>query len=488
MVLGQRFEDRLQHEIEEGRLLEPGESVVVAVSGGPDSMTLLHALHALVRRKAFPLRLCVAHLNHRLRGADADRDAHYVPAQAHPLGLPVDVGAPATLGDVAGNVEARARLARTEFLRRVALAFEARSVALGHTRDDQAETVLHRLARGGGVGALAAMQRRRADGWVRPLLNLRRAECLDYLLETGGDSVRDASNLDRRFTRNRIRLDVLPRLAEGLEVDVVGRLASFAADLRVETDLAERWITSTLDRCDDGALGLETLEEAGDGAGRLLHAWLARIGVRPSRIQVEALVRLARTGSPSAGLDLRGGRVERCYESLVWWPASPEKPRTTDGERLPWPIPGSVELASGWRLAAEEVAMGTAAQPPAGGKGATIAPGAAAGVPAVLVDAQSVGAGLDVRRPLPGDRIRLRVGRRKLSDLFIDARIPRRERSSLAVVTRGVDILWVPGIAIDATAVPGRSTQRILQLSAHRVDCCHRSSVVHQTMFRVGFG
>ncbi len=212
---------------------------VVAVSGGADSVALLRALCAC---GAGPLT--VAHVNHRLRGAESDADEAFVRDLAAGLGLECRV----TSADVAargGNLEAAARAVRYRFFAEVAAAVGAGWVATGHTADDQAETVLHRVVRGTGIrglrGILANPERERRGGVrntpsltlrVRPLLAVTRADVLAHLAELGQPFREDATNADPRFTRNRIRHELLP-LLRTFNPDVVtalARLAEHAAD------------------------------------------------------------------------------------------------------------------------------------------------------------------------------------------------------------------------------------------------------------------
>ncbi len=469
---GYLFEAQLRREIVAGALLRSGEDVVVGVSGGGDSMALLAALRALPMRHDFPLRLHVAHLNHGLRGAASDRDAAFVEARAREWGLPVFVERSSELETESANLEARAREARARFFVRVAHATGARSVAVGHTLDDQAETVLHRLARGGGTRSLAAMDLRRADGLVRPLLRRRRVECVRYLADIGVGFVDDASNRDLRFTRNRIRRELLPLLSRELGVDVSERLAHLAADIRVDADLAEQHLAEILAAQPPGGLRVASVRDAGAAAGRLVHAWLIGLEHAPTRSQVEGLVEIARGAAPSAGLDLHRVRVERSYEILRCLPPGTPAPPPTGA--LGWTVPGAVDLASGWRLSAE------ASSPRAEFAGEVAGE--------VVVDAARLDGPLMVRTPRPGDRIRLRAGRRKLSEVFIDRKIPRADRARLAVVTRGADIVWVPGVAVAASVLPGDITERWMRLRAERVDCRHFGSVVENQVFRVRFG
>lgn len=225
-----------------------GENLVVAVSGGPDSVALLRAL----REGAAENRLVVAHLNHQLRGAESERDERFVRELADTLAAPgpllrfrferLDVGALAN----GSNLEQVARQVRYAWLGRVAIETGCRFVATGHTADDQAETVLHRLLRGTGLRGLRGIAPRRplvpGVELLRPLLTATRAEVLDYLATLGQKACQDSTNENTDLTRNRIRHQLLPLLAREFNpaiARVLSRLASEAdAVFRLEERLA----------------------------------------------------------------------------------------------------------------------------------------------------------------------------------------------------------------------------------------------------------
>ncbi len=215
-------------------------NVLLAVSGGPDSMALLRATNAL--KSCGQGRLVVAHFNHRLRGEAADADQAFVVQVARELNLPLEVGfLPEGAARRFGKhgLEGGARRARYRFLTETASKLGARLVAVAHTADDQAETILHRILRGTGIGGLAGMRRVRplsdAATLIRPLLPFRRAEVHAYLHDLGQNYRLDATNLDERRTRNRIRHHLLPELAHRFNPNVVEallRLGNLAAEVQ----------------------------------------------------------------------------------------------------------------------------------------------------------------------------------------------------------------------------------------------------------------
>jgi tRNA(Ile)-lysidine synthase len=211
---------------------------LVAFSGGPDSTALLAGL-AAVCPAPDAARLVAGHFNHGLRGAESDDDAAFAVEFAARLGIECVVGR----GDVVAvasrqgdGVEAAARDQRYAFLTATAARLGLRQIVTAHTLDDQAETVLHRLLRGTGPAGLAGIPRARAladgaIGLIRPLLGFRRAEVLDYLRERGLPFRVDSSNVDLRYTRNRLRHELLPQLARDYNPQVVEALARLAGQV-----------------------------------------------------------------------------------------------------------------------------------------------------------------------------------------------------------------------------------------------------------------
>jgi tRNA(Ile)-lysidine synthase len=243
--------------------------VIVAVSGGPDSVALLHALIKLRRGKQYS-SLVIAHLNHQLRGLESDGDERFVSDLHQALAVSgiaelelrcgrADVQARARLEG--GNMESVARRIRYGWLSEVAGSVDARFVATGHTADDQAETVLHGLLRGTGLKGLRGIASRRnlAPGveLIRPLLRVTRGEVLDYLEALGQPYRVDASNANRDYTRNRIRHELLPYLAQNYNpaiASVLGQLAEQAAAAYEKQEARAQELLAEVERPKAGAL------------------------------------------------------------------------------------------------------------------------------------------------------------------------------------------------------------------------------------------
>ncbi len=241
-------------------------TVLLAVSGGCDSVALLRAMTAIRARGAG--RLCVAHLNHQLR-PEADSEETFVTALCRHLKTPCEV-ARIHLVVQADGVEAAARDARYRFLSDAAGHLGARYVVTAHTADDQVETILHRILRGTGIGGLAGMSRARLLGHatlIRPLLGTERAELAAYLRDIGQPCCEDASNADRRFTRNRLRHELLPHLAQEFNPGVresLLRLGALAGEVQAVVDsLVDALRDTTVHRDSANALEFDLAKLAG---------------------------------------------------------------------------------------------------------------------------------------------------------------------------------------------------------------------------------
>jgi tRNA(Ile)-lysidine synthase len=437
------------------RMLAPGERVLVAFSGGADSVALLAALHQLAERLG--IQLCAAHLNHRLRGVEALRDQQCAQAIAAQLGVRCVVGETESLAG-RSNIEERARTARYAFLQRVADAEGCAKIATGHTMDDQAETLLMRLLRGTGPGGLSGIQAVRDGRIIRPMIECSRAQALAFLEHQGLPFCEDSSNADTHFLRNRIRHQILPQL-RALNPSVVERLASAATMAAVEDDLLDEQAATVLAQAMAEADALRTEVIAGAPAAmrtRLVRRWLRQQRGDLRRITAAhlwAVVDLATGQRPSGSVLLPGGQeIVRDYGRLRWR----GERRAASEESAQVLEPGSaVSLRSGWRIRAEIVAVEQARR---------------ADLWEVVADADAVGGPLIVRTVRHGDRVcPLGMhGHRKLQDVFVDRKWPREERWSTPVIEVAGEILWVPGVVRSGRALIGPSTRAALRLAAQR--------------------
>jgi tRNA(Ile)-lysidine synthase len=402
-------------------LLPPGP-LVVAVSGGTDSVALLVLLGSLAPELGLDLH--VAHYDHRLRPRSAAKDAAFVAELAQRRGATIRIGR----ADAAPKSEDEARELRYAFLRRAARETGAALIATGHTRDDQAETVLLHAARGSGLAGIAGMRPRR-DDLVRPLLAIGRAETAAICVDARIAPREDRSNRDVTYARNRIRNRVLPEL-ERINPQVraaLARLADAAAEAAdADRDAAEQLLAAAVG---PAGIALEKL----DGRHRdevLAIAWHRATGRALTARHRAALAALAAARAGSAALDLPGGRAVREYGVLRIETARATPEQAIPPEALRLDLGAPVEWA-GWTIAL------TATAPPGG----TLA------VPAPDTD-------LVVRSRRPGDRLagRLRI---KVQDLFTDAKVPARSRATHPLVAQASgEVWWVVGLKHAEADVP----------------------------------
>jgi len=384
------------------RILEPGERVLVAVSGGPDSLALLSILREIL--PVVPLHLSVAHFDHGWR-ADSENDRDFVASIAATWGFDFHTArAPAGTP----HTENAARTARYAFLRQTATQTSSTAIALGHTLDDQVETLLLHLLRGSGSRGLAAMRRRDGD-LARPLLDIARDDIEAYLSRLHLTPRRDASNADPRFTRNRLRQQLLPAIDA---FDPAAReLLARTADILSEED---RFLEAQV-------AGLpEDIATDRDAFAQL-----------PPALQRRVIRRLV----PSASF--LGVEARRRGEAAGLRQPGPEAPETPA-------VRATTCTCDPTRFKArDQVAH---------------------------LDADRVRLPLTVATRKPGDRMRalgLKEPKR-LQDILVDAHVPRQVRDSLPVVSDSEEIVWIPGVTVAESKRVTSATQRQLHLEIVR--------------------
>ncbi len=239
--------------ISKNSLLQKGDRILVAVSGGPDSVALLHVLTEL--KKEFDVDISVVHLNHLLRGKESNEDARFVRNLAKKLQLPVLLGicdVKAKRKKRGGSLEEVARKERYDFYRKAAKKMKTNIIALGHTANDNAETLLMNLLRGAGIRGLSGIPMKRKEGKfmiIRPLLNIKSDEIIHYLNENELSYRVDRSNVDLRFTRNKIRHRLIPLLARNYNANIVEILSRTAAYLHSATEFLYQQVERLQKRC-----------------------------------------------------------------------------------------------------------------------------------------------------------------------------------------------------------------------------------------------
>jgi tRNA(Ile)-lysidine synthase len=444
-----------------------GASILVGLSGGADSVALTCALLEL--RQSLGLRIVAAHLNHRIRGGESDRDEAFVRAMCGRLGVELIVehaeGLDASISRA--NLEERAREVRRDFLGRVADRIEAGFIALGHHRDDQAETVLMRLMRGAGAAGMAAMAERGPGRLIRPMLSISRADIRGYLDARATPFVEDSTNSSRDILRNRIRAELLPMLEREYAPGLGGRLAEVAAEMRSLDELVAAIAARELDamRRSGGVLdvpGFAALNRAVQPVAIRLFLSERMGSLRGiSRAHIEAMRQLIVEGGPSGSIDLPGGwRAGREYNFLRLIQAGARR-EAASGFSVAIGADGvTVVEAAGFAFEASTIAAADASMPDS-----------STSLVAIFDAAKIAAAGLVARNFIRGDRMHpmgMR-GTRKVHDLFVDRKLPRARRERFPVVTLGGEIAWLPGLARGDCALVTKATETVLRVEASEI-------------------
>ncbi|MFQ5511575.1 MAG: tRNA lysidine(34) synthetase TilS [Candidatus Krumholzibacteriia bacterium] len=449
-------------------LFPEGALVLVAVSGGADSMTLLSVLHGLGKELGF--RVAVAHLDHQIR-PESDDDRALVERYVGRIGVPFYKGkedVPALAAANGESLEEAARKARYRFLFEVAERISADRIATGHTRDDQAETVIMRFLHGTGIRGLTGIPVQRGK-IVRPLLRVGRADTSAYCRALDLPCAADPSNEDTRFLRNRIRHELLPLLRESYHPGVeenLRRLAHNAQEVVGHVRLRTRpLVEQNLRQSADGEWVLNVskialLDETSLFVlfGDLLAESLG-CDADLTRVHYESLAHLVRDSRGSGKmLSLPGLVVKREYENLLIRRSRGAATTPAWDCRATLTVPGDTR-AAGLQVRTEIVSRD------------------AVGAASLVATDQTACFALDklklplvLRSPADGDRMRPfgMDGTKKLSDIFTDKKIPGRHRPQSIVVADASEILWLVGVTTSEGSRVGDNTDKIVRISIHR--------------------
>lgn len=473
-------------------LLAPNDAVLVGVSGGPDSLCLLHVLHALSQTLHFSVS--IAHLNHQLRGADSDADAAFAQDIANSWQLPIYIenrDVTTLAGQRKQSIEETARQVRYAFLWQVAAKTGANKIAVGHHADDQVETILMHFLRGSGLAGLRGMlpvtnlatlrlyptdiehlPGSPSPQLIRPLLNISRPAIEAYCAEQGLAPRRDASNQDTTFFRNRLRHELIPYL-ESFNPNIRQVIRHTASVVAADVEILTKQL--------DAVWGSVLQEQWPESLVFNLPAWLKlpaglkrstlRRAVHRLRrslrdinfIHLEQAIEIVETGTTGAKATLPQGLILTVgYETFTiagahatTRPVTPNQPQLPVGQVIKLNLPGiTSDPAVGWRLKAQLVSAPTP-------NFQEISKWEA------YLDADVVGADVWLRTRRPGDTFQpLGLGghHKKINEFMINEKIPAHRRNSIPVLVNNQQILWLCGYRVDERARVQPRTKKILHL------------------------
>jgi tRNA(Ile)-lysidine synthase len=463
--------DRVAEFIGRHRMLAPGQRVGVAVSGGADSVFLLHAMRELARHVELlrDLQLSVIHIEHGIRGAASVADAEFVRRMARDLGLTFHI-CHADVPAMDGNLEQAARHVRKAFYAELIASATVERVATGHTRNDQAETLLYRILRGSGLAGLAGILPVTREGIVRPLLGIDRTEIEAWLQERGIAWRNDATNSDRAYARNRLRHEILPLLRERFNPQLDQALANLAALARDEESYWEAEIAGRGQQptTNNQPLVLPIIQIS--GAPPALARRLVRRAFEIVKndlygidfAHVERVLEMARSAEGHDRMQAPGLDVCRSFDWIRIARANSEAPRPRDFS-VPLQIPGSAELpGSGARIVLQVLEKDGSSQ-------------SARVACAKVVDELDwqrfcPGEGtpcLELRNWRPGDQYR-RAGQAKAEKVkffFQEARVPLWERRDWPIITYDGKIVWARRFGAAAEFATGPETRSVLRVA-----------------------
>ena len=442
-------------------MFQPDQRVGVAVSGGADSVCLLHVLRELAPR--WNLLLTVLHLDHMLRGDESRGDAAFVRDLAVTLDLPFELqeaDVAARCRETGDNLEQAARAARLDFFQRLMQTGTVDRIATGHTRSDQAETVLFRFLRGSGTAGLAGIRPVTDHGIVRPLLEIDRPETERYLRERGIPWRDDSTNASTAFARNRIRHDLLPQLTRDWNPALPETLAhtadwAQAEEAYWESELARLAPAHLIFDPPSVLLNLDPLAALPVAAARRLvrrAAETAKGDLRGIGFEhLAGILELAASAEGHGRLQIPGLDI---FRSFNWLRIAPPALDNLDNRnyRLPLPVPGAVRLPGQRVVVHTELFENTNVTE----SSKEVYNGCVG-----CLDWNRLSGSLEVRNWRPGDRYQPagRSGVENIKVLFHEARVPLWERRHWPVVTMGEEILWARrfGSAAEFAARPGSS-------------------------------
>jgi tRNA(Ile)-lysidine synthase len=458
--------DQVKRTIDCYRLLEKGDRVIVGVSGGIDSMVLLHVLNTYLQE--LDLSLVVAHVNHGLRPEESEREAELVQRASERLGLPFEYGKFDVKGfqQAAGlSLQDASRKIRFRFFKTLLQKYHAQKIALGHNANDQVETVLLRLMRGSALKGLKGMLPIRDGRVIRPLLEVWRTEIESFAIQNGIPSLTDSSNLEKNYLRNRLRLDLIPLIEKEYQPNFQAVIRRMATILREEDDYLDRSaeeayqkiVHEEKDTISFRFSEYQSLHKAVQR--RVLHKALDKIYSGEMMEEGEgremgAIYRKLQEPPLSFLMELPHGIfIEKRYDKIL----------LAKG-RVKAVSPFEVELVFQGRTLVEEIGREVLIEVTPSKDIKSWSRNEPCNI--AFLDYKNLQFPLRIRNFRPGDRFQPlgMMGTQKLKKFFIDHKIPRYERLKIPLLISGEMIVWIMGYRISERVKVTEKTEKVLRI------------------------
>ncbi|MFO7295079.1 MAG: tRNA lysidine(34) synthetase TilS [Caldicoprobacter sp.] len=458
---------KVLHTIHKYNMLLSGERVLVGISGGPDSVALLHVLKRIERDMG--IEVYAAHVHHGIRGTVADQDAEFVAQLCQQWDVPLFVeraNVPRLADEWGMTLEEAGRIVRYRFFDEVLQDIRGHKIALGHNRDDQAETILHHILRGTGMQGLQGIRPVRQNKIIRPLIEVSRAEIEEYCHQNGLDFRLDTTNQDVAYTRNRIRHELIPYIKQHFNPNIVDALVRMGTIIRDEEEFLQDYCRKEYDklvrvsnqnqlRIDLQGFLMQPIavrRRVLRMALRAMSGTLDNIGAN----HVEEVLDMASNCTTGAMLMLPSGiRVLKDYGDIVVWRGELRRP--VQPFEYPLDVPASVTVKEcgievvAQRVPREEVSFSSPWR--------------------VYIDGDVIVGRLRIRNRRQGDRFKPfgMEGTKKLKEYFIDRKVPRHERDGIPLVVDEKNIIWVVGLQIHDDYKITPMTRNVIQLEARKI-------------------
>lgn len=471
---------KVKKTIQEYTMLNPGERIGIAVSGGPDSIALLHCMAAL--SLDYDLTLQVLHLNHGIRDREADGEEEFVRNLCHSMKIPFDsrkISIPALRSGGRGSLEDIGRRERYRYFEAAANTYELNKVALGHNLNDQAETIIMKLLRGSGLEGLKGMLPVRSGRYIRPLIEITRTEILQFLEREDKAYVIDSSNKEDIYLRNKVRNRLIPRLQE-YNPKLIENIDTLSRILRVENEFIERSVWDLLSKWnvnpadEEITVHIPAFNSIHSALQFRLMKMLLKDGLWPKKeityVHVKSVIDLMGGDNPNGVLHLPAGvTVAREYENLTVMKgrhtpagivdsASHKNKKHIKDDK--WNvndyyynvnIPGCVKIReAGLSISFDLVDV----------SGIAFTADRTS-----FIDFDAVEFPLVVRNMKPGDRIQPLglKGTKKVKSVFIDMKVPRDRRRKIPLLVDQRSVLWIPGITLNDRVKITNNTEKVIK-------------------------